>query len=51
MIAVSANTFPGAAPTEVAGGYFRHLVKPFDLVDLMDAVDAALDKGKGRGAP
>ena len=28
-------------------GYFRYLVKPYDLVDLTDAVDAAIDAAKG----
>ena len=28
-------------------GYFRYLVKPYDLVDLTDAVDAAIDARRG----
>ncbi len=46
MIAVSANAMPGAVARGIEAGFFRYLVKPFDLVDLMDAVDAALDERK-----
>jgi CheY-like chemotaxis protein len=43
VIAVTANAMPGAATAAMEAGYFRYLVKPFDLVDLIDAVDEALD--------
>jgi signal transduction histidine kinase/ActR/RegA family two-component response regulator len=46
VIAVSANAMSGAVDAGIAQGFFRYLVKPFDLVDLMDAVDAALDEKK-----
>jgi signal transduction histidine kinase/CheY-like chemotaxis protein len=46
VIAVSANAMSDAVTSGMAQGFFRYLVKPFDLVDLMDAVDAALDEKK-----
>jgi CheY-like chemotaxis protein/anti-sigma regulatory factor (Ser/Thr protein kinase) len=46
VIAVSANAMPGAVARGIESGFYRYLVKPFDLVDLMDAVDAALDERK-----
>ena len=42
VIAVSANAMSDAVASGMEHGFFRYLVKPFDLVDLMDAVDAAL---------
>jgi signal transduction histidine kinase/ActR/RegA family two-component response regulator len=48
VIAVSANAMSDAVDSGMAQGFFRYLVKPFDLVDLMDAVDAALDEKKAR---
>jgi CheY-like chemotaxis protein len=52
VIAVSANAMSDAVASGMSQGFFRYLVKPFDLVDLMDAVDAALDvkKVRRRGA-
>jgi signal transduction histidine kinase/ActR/RegA family two-component response regulator len=47
VIAVTANAMPGAAEVALEAGYFRYLVKPFDLVDLIDAVDEALDSRVG----
>jgi signal transduction histidine kinase/ActR/RegA family two-component response regulator len=47
VIAVTANAMPGAAAAALEAGYFRYLVKPFDLVDLIDAVDEALDSKAG----
>jgi signal transduction histidine kinase/ActR/RegA family two-component response regulator len=44
VIAVSAGTMADALGAGTPPGFFRCLVKPFDLVDLMDAVDAALDE-------
>ncbi len=50
VIAVSAAAMPNAVSAGLELGYFRYLVKPYDLVDLTDAVDAAIDAGKGRAA-
>ncbi len=42
VIAVSANAMPGAARDGLEAGYFRYLTKPFDVVDLLQAVGDAL---------
>jgi signal transduction histidine kinase/ActR/RegA family two-component response regulator len=47
VIAVSAAAMPTAVESGLELGYFRYLVKPFDLVDLSDAVDAAIDSVRG----
>ncbi|MEP6503349.1 MAG: ATP-binding protein [Betaproteobacteria bacterium] len=47
VIAVSAAAMPAAVESGLELGYFRYLVKPFDLVDLADAVDAAIDSVRG----
>jgi signal transduction histidine kinase/CheY-like chemotaxis protein len=49
VIAVSAAAMPGMVSSGLEQGYFRYLVKPYDLVDLTDAVDAAIDARKGAG--
>ena len=50
VIAVSAAAMPTMVSSGLAQGYFRYLVKPYDLVDLTDAVDAAIDASR-RTAP
>jgi CheY-like chemotaxis protein len=50
VIAVSAAAMPNMVSAGLELGYFRYLVKPYDLVDLTDAVDAALDAGEDRDA-
>ncbi len=47
VIAVSAAAMPAAVESGLELGYFRYLVKPYDLVDLADAVDAAIDSVRG----
>ena len=47
VIAVSAAAMPGTVSSGLEQGYFRYLVKPYDLVDLTDAVDAAIDARRG----
>ena len=50
VIAVSAAAMPDTVSSGLELGYFRYLVKPYDLVDLTDAIDAAIDSSRG-GAP
>ena len=50
IIAVSAAAMPTMLSAGLAQGYFRYLVKPYDLVDLTDAVDAAIDSARGNAA-
>ena len=47
VIAVSAAAMPGMVSSGLEQGYFRYLVKPYDLVDLTDAIDAAIDSSRG----
>jgi len=47
IIAVSAAAMPDTVSSGLEEGYFRYLVKPYDLVDLTDAIDAALDAARG----
>ena len=47
IIAVSAAAMPNAVSSGLEQGYFRYLVKPYDLVDLTDAIDAAIDVARG----
>jgi signal transduction histidine kinase/ActR/RegA family two-component response regulator len=53
VIAVSAAAMPDMVSSGLELGYFRYLVKPYDLVDLTDAIDSAIDvaRGRSRGAP
>ena len=53
VIAVSAAAMPNMVSSGLELGYFRYLVKPYDLVDLTDAIDAAIDTSRAtaRGAP
>ena len=50
IIAVSAAAMPNMVSSGLAQGYFRYLVKPYDLVDLTDAIDAAIDVARGGAA-
>jgi len=50
IIAVSAAAMPGSVSSGLAQGYFRYLVKPYDLVDLTDAVDSAIDVSRAAAA-
>jgi len=50
IIAVSAAAMPDTVSAGLQQGYFRYLVKPYDLVDLADAIDAAIDVSRGGGA-
>ena len=47
VIAVSAAAMPNMVSSGLELGYFRYLVKPYDLVDLTDAIDAAIDASRG----
>jgi CheY-like chemotaxis protein len=47
VIAVSAAAMPDMVSSGLELGYFRYLVKPYDLVDLTDAIDAAIDSSRG----
>jgi len=51
IIAVSAAAMPNMVSSGLAQGYFRYLVKPYDLVDLTDAIDAAIDVSRGGALP
>jgi len=46
VIAVSAAAMPDMVTSGIELGYFRYLVKPYDLVDLTDAIDAAIDTSR-----
>ena len=48
VIAVSAAAMPNMVSSGLELGYFRYLVKPYDLVDLTDAVDSAIDISRGQ---
>jgi signal transduction histidine kinase/CheY-like chemotaxis protein len=50
IIAVSAAAMPNMVSSGLEQGYFRYLVKPYDLVDLTDAIDAAIDRSRGGAA-
>jgi DNA-binding response OmpR family regulator len=41
---------PNSVTSGLEQGYFRYLVKPYDLVDLTDAIDAAIDVSRGGDA-
>ncbi len=51
IIAVTAAAMPNMVSSGLAQGYFRYLVKPYDLVDLTDAIDAAIDRSRGGATP
>ena len=42
IIALSASAMVGAADSGTAAGFFRYLTKPFDVADLLAALDDAL---------
>ena len=46
VIAVSANAMPGEASAGLEAGYFRYLTKPFDVVDLLQAVGDGLAQAR-----
>jgi len=46
VIAVSANAMPGEAASGLQAGFFRYLTKPFDLVDLLQAVGDGLSEAR-----
>ena len=43
IIALTANAMPEAITQGLAAGYFRYLTKPISVVDLLEAVDSALE--------
>jgi response regulator of citrate/malate metabolism len=43
IVAVNAAAMPNVVSSGLAQGYFHYLVKPHDLVDRTDAIDAAID--------
>jgi signal transduction histidine kinase/CheY-like chemotaxis protein len=51
VIAVSAAAMPDMVSSGLDLGYFRYLVKPYDLVDLTDAIDSAIDSSRGADRP
>ena len=48
IIALTANAMPGAIDDGVAAGFFRYLTKPFDVGNLMAALDEALKVSMAR---
>ena len=48
VVAVSANAMPGEAQAGLAAGYFRYLTKPFDVVDLLQAVGDGLAEARAQ---
>ena len=48
VIAVSANAMPGEAAAGLEAGFFRYLTKPFDVVDLLQAVGDGLAETRAR---
>ena len=50
VIAVSANAMPGEAAAGIEAGFFRYLTKPFDVVDLLQAVGDGLAQARAQVA-
>ncbi|HEX6706790.1 MAG TPA: ATP-binding protein [Albitalea sp.] len=48
IIALSANAMPNAVDEGLAAGFFRYLTKPFDVKDLLVALDDALAQSRER---
>ena len=48
VIAVSANAMPGEAAAGIEAGFFRYLTKPFDVVDLLQAVGDGLAEARAQ---
>ena len=48
VIAVSANAMPGEAAAGLEAGFFRYLTKPFDVVDLLQAVGDGLAEARAQ---
>ena len=50
VIAVSANAMPGEAAAGIEAGFFRYLAKPFDVVDLLQAVGDGLAQARAQAS-
>jgi len=50
VIALSANAMPHDISKGLAAGFFRYLTKPIKIVELMDALDVALDSAGAKPA-
>jgi PAS domain S-box-containing protein len=48
VIAVSANAMPGEATAGLEAGFFRYLTKPFEVVELLQAVGDGLAETRAR---
>jgi CheY-like chemotaxis protein/anti-sigma regulatory factor (Ser/Thr protein kinase) len=46
IIALTANAMPDAVAEGIAAGFFMYLTKPFDVDELLSAVDKALASGR-----
>ncbi len=50
VVALSANAMPGAAAASLAAGFFRYVTKPFEVADLLGAVNDALAVARARAS-
>ena len=48
VIALSANAMPGEAAAGLQAGFFRYLTKPFEVVELLQAVGDGLAEARAR---
>ncbi|MEP6875820.1 MAG: response regulator, partial [Burkholderiales bacterium] len=48
VIALTANAMPNAVAQGLAAGFFRYLTKPIDVVELLEALDSALEFANAR---
>jgi len=48
VVAVSANAMPGEASAGLEAGFFRYLTKPFDVMDLLQAVSDGLAQARAQ---